>query len=309
MAENIMGRLKRWAQRLTAPDQIDEPGMDSLDDTTASILENGTKKAGEGIFPEEKGFTPKDNSAIVFVDPRLLDDEKEPTAAQTKATRVQTKKAVDDDTFEDLEKEEAELDNKERGFRFHKDSILDMRMDKNSKLTAHYVVNNYSYKDLVNILYKYGEEKYAKNIANAIIKYREEKNIDTTLELVEIIKSSVPIKYTKDHHPARKTFQAIRIEVNNELEVFESALKDALDLLNIGGRVCVITFHSLEDKICKEIFKEKSSVRKEFKNMPIIPLEYEPKFKIIANISPEEDEILENNRSRSSRLRVIERIR
>ena len=209
----------------------------------------------------------------------------------------------------DLGVSSPQLDNKERGFSFHKDSILDMRMDKNSKLTAHYVVNNYSYKDLVNILYKYGEEKYAKNIANAIIKYREKKNIDTTLELVEIIKSSVPIKYTKDHHPARKTFQAIRIEVNNELEVFESALKDALDLLNIGGRVCVITFHSLEDKICKEIFKEKSSVRKEFKNMPIIPLEYEPKFKIIANISPEEDEILENNRSRSSRLRVIERIR
>jgi len=209
----------------------------------------------------------------------------------------------------DLGVSSPQLDNKDRGFSFHKDSILDMRMDKNSKLTAHYVVNNYSYEDLVNILYKYGEEKYAKNIANAIVKYREKKNIDTTLELVEIIKNSVPIKYTKDHHPARKTFQAIRIEVNNELEVFEKALTDALDLLNVGGRICVITFHSLEDKICKKIFKEKSSVREEFKNMPIIPLEYEPKFKIIANISPKEEEISENNRSRSSRLRVIERIR
>jgi len=189
----------------------------------------------------------------------------------------------------DLGVSSPQLDNKDRGFSFHKDSILDMRMDKNSKLTAHYVVNNYSYEDLVNILYKYGEEKYAKNIANAIVKYREKKNIDTTLELVEIIKNSVPIKYTKDHHPARKTFQAIRIEVNNELEVFEKALTDALDLLNVGGRICVITFHSLEDKICKKIFKEKSSVREEFKNMPIIPLEYEPKFKIIANISPKEE--------------------
>ena len=209
----------------------------------------------------------------------------------------------------DLGVSSPQLDEAERGFSFHNDAELDMRMDKTSPLTAYDVVNNYSYEELTNILYKYGEEKYASSIAKKIIKERELKPIKTTLELVEIIKSAVPEKYKRDEHPARKTFQAIRIEVNKELDVFESSLRQALDLVKIGGRVCVITFHSLEDKICKNIFKSVSEVDKNLRNMPIIPDELMPKYKVIANIKPSLEELANNNRARSARLRVIERVR
>ena len=209
----------------------------------------------------------------------------------------------------DLGVSSPQLDEAERGFSFHNDAELDMRMDKASPLTAYDVVNNYSYEELTNILYKYGEEKYASSIAKKIIKERELKPIKTTLELVEIIKSAVPEKYKRDKHPATKTFQAIRIEVNKELDVFESSLRQALDLVKIGGRVCVITFHSLEDKICKNIFKSVSEVDKNLRNMPIIPDELMPKYKVIANIKPSLEELANNNRARSARLRVIERVR
>ena len=209
----------------------------------------------------------------------------------------------------DLGVSSPQLDEAERGFSFHNDAELDMRMDKTSPLTAYDVVNNYSYEELTNILYKYGEEKYASSIAKKIIKERELKPIKTTLELVEIIKSAVPEKYKRDKHPARKTFQAIRIEVNKELDVFESSLRQALDLVKIGGRVCVITFHSLEYKICKNIFKSVSEVDKNLRNMPIIPDELMPKYKVIANIKPSLEELANNNRARSARLRVIERVR
>lgn len=209
----------------------------------------------------------------------------------------------------DLGVSSPQLDEAERGFSFHNDAELDMRMDKTSPLTAYDVVNNYSYEELTSILYKYGEEKYASSIAKKIIKERELKPIKTTLELVEIIKSAVPEKYKRDKHPARKTFQAIRIEVNKELDVFESSLRQALDLVKIGGRVCVITFHSLEDKICKNIFKSVSEVDKNLRNMPIIPDELMPKYKVIANIKPSLEELANNNRARSARLRVIERVR
>ena len=178
-------------------------------------------------------------------------------------------------------------------------------MDRNQKLSAYNVVNEYSEDKLTSILYNYGEEKFAKSISKAIVKSRP---INTTLELVEVIKSAVPMKYKKDHHPARKTFQAIRIEVNNELEVFKKSLQDALELINVGGRICVITFHSLEDKICKEIFKSVSVVKPELKSLPIIPKEFEPKYKVVKVISASSDEVNENNRARSAKLRVLERI-
>lgn len=209
----------------------------------------------------------------------------------------------------DLGVSSPQLDEKDRGFSFHGDASLDMRMDKSNPLSAYEVVNNYSYEELTNILYKYGEEKYASSIVKKIIQAREVKKIETTLELVEIIKSAVPEKYKRDKHPARKTFQAIRIEVNKELDVFESSLNQALDLINVGGRICVITFHSLEDRICKTIFKEVTEVDKNLKNMPIIPEHLQPKFKMIANIKPSDDEIEYNKRARSARLRVIERVR
>lgn len=209
----------------------------------------------------------------------------------------------------DLGVSSPQLDEAERGFSFHKDAALDMRMNENSPLSAFNVVNEYSLNDLIRIFRDYGEEKFAVSIAKGIVKEREKKNIETTLELTEIIKSNVPMKYRREKHPARKVFQAIRIEVNNELEVFEIALKDALSKIKVGGRICVITFHSLEDKLCKKIFKEVSTVPKEFKDLPILPEEYEPKYKIIANIAPTDEEIENNARSRSARLRVIERRR
>ena len=209
----------------------------------------------------------------------------------------------------DLGVSSPQLDTRDRGFSFHNDAKLDMRMDQNNKLSAHVVVNNYSYEQLVDIFYKYGEEKYASSIAKKIIKVRSEKEIYSTNELVEIIKSSVPEKYKRDKHPARKVFQAIRIEVNNELEVFEKALIDSLDLLEVGGRICVITFHSLEDKICKKVFKDYSSVDKHLLKLPIIPEEYQAKYKIIGQVSPNIKEVEMNKRARSAKLRVIERIK
>lgn len=207
----------------------------------------------------------------------------------------------------DLGVSSPQLDEAERGFSYHKDARLDMRMNQEQKLSAYEVVNNYSYETLKEILLKYGEEKYAGSIAKGIINKRNSKPIETTLELAEIVKESVPEKYRNKSHPARKTFQAIRIEVNDELNVFEKALKESLELIKPGGRICVITFHSLEDKICKKIFNESSSLPPELKKLPIVPKEYEPKYKLIASISPTDTEINQNKRSRSSHLRVIER--
>lgn len=207
----------------------------------------------------------------------------------------------------DLGVSSPQLDEAQRGFSYHKDARLDMRMNQEQKLSAYEVVNNYSYENLKEILLKYGEEKYAGSIAKGIINKRNIKPIETTLELAEIVKESVPEKYRNKSHPARKTFQAIRIEVNDELNVFEKALKESLELIKPGGRICVITFHSLEDKICKKIFNESSSLPPELKKLPIVPKEYEPKYKLIASISPTDTEINQNKRSRSSHLRVIER--
>ena len=206
----------------------------------------------------------------------------------------------------DLGVSSPQLDEDYRGFSFHKDAKLDMRMNRSQKLDAYTVVNEYSLDKLIDIFRKYGEEKYSVVIAKSIIKNRP---INTTLELAEVIKESVPESYRRKSHPARKIFQAIRIEVNDELNVFEKALRSSLDLLKINGRICVITFHSLEDRICKEIFKEVSTVKKELQNLPIIPDEYRPKFRIVANIKPTDEEIENNKRSRSARLRVIERVR
>lgn len=209
----------------------------------------------------------------------------------------------------DLGVSSPQLDNKERGFSYHKYALLDMRMDKDNPLSAYEVVNNYKESDLITIFYRYGEEKYSKSIARKIVEYRKNKKIETTLELVEIIKSGVPEKYKRETHPAKRCFQAIRIEVNKELEVFESALKDAIDLLNKNGRICVITFHSLEDKICKEIFKKNSEVNKVFKGLPDVPYEYMPKLKLIGKYTPTNEELDDNNRSRSATLRIAEKIK
>ncbi len=210
----------------------------------------------------------------------------------------------------DLGVSSVQLDEAERGFSFHKDAKLDMRMDTDQSFSAYDVVNDYSKEELEKIFFNYGEEKYSRSIASAIVRERENKKIETTLELTEIIRESVPEKYRRTHHPARKVFQAIRIEVNKELDVFTKALNDAIDMLNPGGRICVITFHSLEDRICKKIFKEKSEIDSVFKGLPDkdIPLEYRPELKLITKVKPSKKELADNNRSRSSILRVAEKM-
>ena len=209
----------------------------------------------------------------------------------------------------DLGVSSPELDEDYRGFSYNKDAYLDMRMDQEAKLTAHDVVNKYDINKLTDIFRRYGEDKFARNIAKKIVEAREIKEIDTTLELVEIIKTAVPMKFRIAKHPARQIFQAIRIEVNHELDVLEPALKDALSMLSVGGRLVVITFHSLEDRIVKHLFKEVSKIPDIVKGMPNIPEEYLPDYKEIASISPTKEEIEKNPRARSARMRVIERIK
>lgn len=206
----------------------------------------------------------------------------------------------------DLGVSSPQLDVGERGFSYHLNGRLDMRMDKDNKLSAYEVVNNYPYEKLVKIFREYGEEKFSTSIAKGIINNRP---IETTLELAEIIKENVPFSYRKDKHPARKVFQAIRIEVNDEMNVLNDSLRQALELLTLNGRLCVITFHSLEDKLVKKIFREVSSIPNELSKLPIIPEEYLPKYKEIKTLTPDLKEISSNNRSRSATLRVIERIR
>ena len=211
----------------------------------------------------------------------------------------------------DLGVSSPQLDNSDRGFSYHNDAKLDMRMDRENSFSAYDVVNNYDISKLTEIFNKYGESKFSRNIAKKIVEYRENKNIETTLELVEIIKTAVPMKFRIDKHPARQIFQAIRIEVNHELDVIEPALEDALSLLNVGGRVSVITFHSLEDKIVKKYFKRKCEIDSKVKGLPNIPEEYLPDFKLVINkaITPSDEELKNNNRARSAKLRVIERIK
>ncbi len=206
----------------------------------------------------------------------------------------------------DLGVSSPQLDEAERGFSFHKDAPLDMRMDRSSDFSAKNVVNEYSYEKLVDIFYRFGEEDYAKPIAKGIISNRP---INTTLELVEVIKNSVPMSYRNNHHPARKVFQAIRIEVNHELDILEQSLRDAFDLLKVGGRLEVISFHSLEDKIVAKVFKDLCSDDDSVKHLPIVPEDKKARAKKIIKITPSSEELEDNNRSRSSKLRVIERIR
>lgn len=205
----------------------------------------------------------------------------------------------------DLGVSSPQLDETERGFSYHNDAPLDMRMDKRQKLTAYDVVNNYNLEKLIKIFYEYGEEKYSRNIAREIIKNRP---INTTLELAEIIKSSVPEKYRNSAHPARKVFQAIRIEVNQELEILEQALLDAFSLLNSGGRISVITFHSLEDRIVKNVFKKLTEEDEVSKKLPTIKTNQKAKLITKKPIIPSEKELEKNRRSRSAKLRVIEKI-
>jgi 16S rRNA (cytosine1402-N4)-methyltransferase len=210
----------------------------------------------------------------------------------------------------DLGVSSPQLDEADRGFSYQHDAELDMRMDQTSELTAKDIVNEWSFNELMKIISRYGEEKFAKQIARKIEAAREKKEIQTTGELVEIIKDAIPAPARRTGgHPAKRTFQAIRIAVNDELNAFEDALKDSIELLNIGGRIAVITFHSLEDRACKNILKKASTGPELPPGLPVIPEEYKPTLQLITRkpIIPTENELEENRRSRSAKLRVAEK--
>lgn len=216
-----------------------------------------------------------------------------------------------DGIIADLGVSSYQLDNAKRGFSYMNDAYLDMRMNTSSSITAHYVVNNYSQKDLKRIIKDYGEENWADKISKVIVENRQVKPINTTFELVNIIEKSIPKKLRdKNKHPAKRTFQAIRIEVNNEIGIIEKFIKDSFDMLNIGGRIAIITFHSLEDRAVKNIFKELVGGCICPKEFPICMCNKKEKAKIITKkpILPTLKEIELNSRSRSAKLRILEKI-
>lgn len=215
-----------------------------------------------------------------------------------------------DGVLYDLGVSSPQLDNPERGFSYHHDAPLDMRMDKDAEFSAYDVINQWSYEALVRIFFQYGEEKFSKQIARKIEASREIKPIETTGQLVDIIKDAIPAPARrKGGHPAKRVFQAVRIAVNDELGVFEKSLEQAISILKPGGRISVITFHSLEDRICKVTFKKASETPDLPPGLPIIPKEYQPVLKLITRkpIVPQEEELLENNRARSAKLRIAEK--
>ncbi|MDA7025973.1 16S rRNA (cytosine(1402)-N(4))-methyltransferase RsmH [Bacillus sp. CLL-7-23] len=212
----------------------------------------------------------------------------------------------------DLGVSSPQLDTPERGFSYHHDAPLDMRMDQSASLSAKEIVNEWRYEDLVRIFFKYGEEKFSKQIARKIEEARENSSIETTGQLVDIIKEAIPAPARRSGgHPAKRIFQAIRIAVNDELKVFEEALLQAIDVLKPGGRVSVITFHSLEDRICKSTFKELASLPELPHGLPVIPKEFEPKLKLVHKkpITASKEELENNNRARSAKLRIAEKAR
>lgn len=211
----------------------------------------------------------------------------------------------------DLGVSSPQFDNADRGFSYNYDAPLDMRMDQSQSLTARDVVNDWSYEQLVRIFFRYGEEKFAKSIARRIEKVRQQTPIETTGQLVDLIKEAIPAKARrKGGHPAKKTFQAIRIAVNDELGALEESLEQALDLLNPGGRISVIAFQSLEDRLVKVMFKQKTSLPELPPGLPVIPDSQKVEYKLITRkpIVPSEDEITHNNRAHSAKLRIIEKL-
>lgn len=216
-----------------------------------------------------------------------------------------------DGVLYDLGVSSPQFDDAERGFSYRFDAPLDMRMDQTQKLNAREVVNEWSYNDLVRIFFRYGEEKYSKQVARKIESTREEKPIETTGELADLIKSAIPAAARRTGgHPAKKIFQAIRTAVNDELGALEESLEQALQILNPAGRISVITFQSLEDRLVKRMFKEQTEIGDLPAGLPIIPDDMKPKYKLINRkpIIPSEDELEENRRSHSAKLRIIEKL-
>lgn len=210
----------------------------------------------------------------------------------------------------DLGVSSPQLDRGERGFSYQQDAKLDMRMNQDNELTAFEIVNEWPYEKLVSIFFQYGEEKFSKQIARKIEERRKTAKIETTFELVELIKEAIPAPARrKGGHPAKRIFQAIRIAVNDELGAFNDALHQAAKTVSIDGRIVVITFHSLEDRLCKQAFKKWSTAKETPRNLPVIPEGHQAPFKLITRkpIVAENNELEENRRSRSAKLRIVEK--
>lgn len=214
-----------------------------------------------------------------------------------------------DGIYLDLGVSSYQLDNAGRGFSYRENAPLDMRMDKRNAKSAADIVNNYDEKELYRVIKNYGEDLFAKNIAKHIVNNREKKRIETTGELADIIKAAIPMKMRlKGGHPAKRTFQAIRIELNSELEVLENSIDTMIELLNPGGRLAIITFHSLEDRIVKQIFRQNENPCICSKSFPVCVCNRKSKGRVITRkaICPSEDEVRENSRSKSAKLRIFE---
>lgn len=292
-----------------------DEAINALDLNGDKIIVDGT--AGGGGHSREIAKTAKrliaidrDPDAICVLEERLAEFDNVSIVHDNYSNLKSIISSLDIDKIDglllDLGVSSFQLDTADRGFSFHKNAPLDMRMSK-SGLSARDVVNTYDERQLADIIYRYGEEKFSRRIAANIVKARQIKPIETTFELVDIIKSSLPQKAMRDSHPARKTFQAIRIEVNAELDVLKSALDDAFDCLNSGGRIAIITFHSLEDRIVKEKFAEWSKGCICPKEFPVCVCGNKPKGKAYKSIAPSAQELEDNPRARSSRLRIFEK--
>lgn len=288
------------------------------------IYVDGTLGGGGHAYEVCRRLSPKgrligidqDAAAIEAAGERLLEFGDQVTIVRSNYCNMRLelqKLGIDrvDGILLDLGVSSYQLDSAERGFTYRKDAPLDMRMDRRQSKTAREIVNEYSEQELFRVIRDYGEDKSAKNIARHIAAAREKKPIETTGELVEIIKNAVPAKVRMSGgHPAKKTFQAIRIELNRELEVLKDSLDDMIDLLKPGGRICVITFHSLEDRLVKTIFKTNENPCTCPSNFPVCVCGNKPKGRLAVKkpIVPGEEELTKNKRSKSAKLRVFERI-
>ncbi len=297
--------------------------IDGLDIKPDGIYVDGTLGGGGHSYEILKRLSPKgrligidqDGEALKAAGERLKEFENQITLVRSnycEIDKVLKELNVEkvDGILLDIGVSSYQLDNLERGFSYKSDAPLDMRMDTRQDLTAADVVNTYSENELFKIIKDYGEDKFAKNIAKHIVLARKEKPLETTKELSEVIKRAIPMKVqAKGGHPAKKTFQAIRIEVNQELTVLKESIDKMIDLLKPDGRICIITFHSLEDRIVKTKFRENENPCTCPPNFPVCVCGKKSKGKVITRkpIIPSEDEIEENKRAKSSKLRIFER--
>ena len=297
--------------------------IDGLDIKPDGIYVDGTLGGGGHSYEILKRLSPKgrligidqDGEALKAAGERLKEFENQITLVRSnycEIDKVLKELNVEkvDGILLDIGVSSYQLDNLERGFSYKSDAPLDMRMDTRQELTAADVVNTYSENELFKIIKDYGEDKFAKNIAKHIVLARKEKPLETTKELSEVIKRAIPMKVqAKGGHPAKKTFQDIRIEVNQELTVLKESIDKMIDLLKPNGRICIITFHSLEDRIVKTKFRENENPCTCPPNFPVCVCGKKSKGKVITRkpIIPSEDEIEENKRAKSSKLRIFER--